>query len=629
MLSGILPEVLAQKIGDTLHLPEFEIKTNYILDNQGFKRIKFDSITLVPHITADLSSILAEYSTIFIKSYGNGTLATPSFRGTTAQHTQVQWNGINLNSPMLGQIDLSQIPVAQFEKIEILYGAAGIAITSGAFGGVINMVTTPDWNNKIYLMAAQTLASYDNYITNVNFAIGNRHIQSHTKINYSSGLNDFPYYNDHLQEKVYQQNASFKQFGFSQELYLNLKDKHLFSARVWYSIADRNLPPTADGDLDKKEKQKDDALRAIIEYKYVEKSYNFMIHSALSDQFMNYSSSNQNARHQVYTWINRARFTYNKIKNLSLKPGLDFNYDWALSDGYDGIKTRKTACAFAEIIYNFSEKIKSSLVFREELIDGKFMPVISALGMEYKPLNNINLAFNSNIARNYRFPTLNELYWDPGGNPDLHPEMDYIIEVGATFNNMTWMRKFFIETTLSGYFSWIQDMIVWIPMEDNTSLWHPENVNEVLSRGFELCINLKWNLFGFDIGLKNNYTFNRSTYEKTNSPNDQKLGKQLIYTPVNSLNSLISIEKWKFFLRYNYMFVGKRYTSTDNLSYMPAYNLSNIILGKNINLKNICLTLQVEIKNLFNLDYQSIKSRPMPGINYAFTLKASFAKGNR
>lgn len=620
---------VCQNIKDTLKLPEFEIKSNYIIDNHGFKRVDLDSITLVPHITADLSTLLSEYSTIFVKSYGNGTLATPSFRGTTSQHTQVQWNGINLNSPMLGQIDLSQVPVAQFEKIEILYGASGIALTSGAFGGVINLVTIPNWNNRINLMMAQTIASFDNYTSNANIAVGNGNIQSHTKINYSSGLNDFPYFNDYLGESVCQKNAKFKQYDITQEFYWKLKDKHLFSARVWYRYDDRNLPPTTDSDQDKIEKQKDKILRALLEYKYIERKYNLMIHTSMSDQYMKYTNQNQVAEHHVYSWINRVRFTYTGIRNLSIKPGLDFNHDWAVSDGYDGIKTRNTASFFGEIAYDFSKKIKSTLVFREEIIDGKFMPLISTVGIEYKPFNKINFSISSNLARNFRFPTLNELYWDPGGNPELKPELDYILEGGVNFNIKSKNRQFFLETTFSGYYSWIYDMIVWVPMEDNSSLWSPENVNEVMTRGIELGLNMQWKILGFDLGFKNNYTLNHSTYEKSGSINDQKVGKQLIYAPVNAFNSVVSLEKWNVFLRYNFIFVGKRYTSTDNLFYMPAYTLSNIILGKNINLRYICLTLQVEIKNLFDLDYQSIRNRPMPGVNYAFTMKISFGKGNR
>lgn len=586
-----------------------------------------DSVTLVPHLNSDLSTILSEYSTVFIKSYGNGTLATPSFRGTTAQHTQVEWNGINLNSPMLGQIDLSLVPVSQIDGIEILYGAAGISRTSGAFGGVINLVTNPVWNNIADLTFAQTISSFDNYTTNVNIALGTRSFQSHTKLNYSSGLNDFLYYNDYLGEYVNQQNASFKISGISQEFFWKLKDKHLFNVKIWYSQAKRNLPPTtSNADTGYFEKETDKALRAVIEYKYVESGWNLMAHSALSDQFLNYQNLLINANHQSYTWINRIKFSYNRITHLSLKPGIDFNYDWVNSDSYEGMKTRSTLSLFAEIIYEFNKKIKSSLVLRDDIIDGKFMPIIPAIGLEYKPFRNVNLVITGNAARNYRYPTLNDLYWEVSGNPDLIPETNYITELGTTINHTSRNKQLFVEATLSGYYSWIFDMIIWTPVEGNSSLWRPENVSQVNARGFEFGANINWRALGFDLGLKTNYAFCRSTNEKAQTPTDNKVGKQLIYIPVNNLNSTISIERWKFYFKYNFLFVGKRFTSTDNHYYMPGYSLSNIIFGKNIGLNNFVLSLQVQINNLFNIDYQSVASRPMPGINYAFTLKFSFTK---
>jgi outer membrane receptor protein involved in Fe transport len=58
---------------------------------------------------------------------------------------------------------------------------------------------------------------------------------------------------------------------------------------------------------------------------------------------------------------------------------------------------------------------------------------------------------------------------------------------------------------------------------------------------------------------------------------------------------------------------------------MPGYSLTNIILGKNIDLNKIVLTLQLDINNLFNLNYQSIPNRPMPGINKMVTIRMSFS----
>ncbi|MEI7498852.1 MAG: TonB-dependent receptor [Bacteroidota bacterium] len=616
--------VIAQNLKDTLSLPEFEIKSNFILDNQGFKRTKIDSSILVPQVNANLSTILSQHSTIFIKSYGNNTLSTSSFRGTTAQHTQVEWNGINLNSPMLGQIDFSQIQVSQFDGLEILYGAAGISRTSGAFGGVIDLVTSPDWNNLFNATLAQSIASFDSYTTNVSATAGNKAFQSHTKFNFSTALNDFHYKND-KGEVMQQNNASNIYYDISQEFFYKLHDKHLFSAKVWYNNNIRNLPSAAtNADINNDESQKDNALRAIMEYKYVEKNYNLLVRSALVSQYMNYiKGTSINAKYQCYSFINRIRFSYNRIHNFTFKPGVDYTYDWVYSDSYNGLKTRSTASFFIEINYNIGKKINTSLILRQELIDGKFIPIVPAIGAEYRPFNKINLAFSSNFARNYRYPTLNDMFWELSGNPDLKPETNYTTELGSTFNFKTKKSRLFIEASLTGYFSWIYDMITWLPVA-GSNLWKPENIDEVLARGIEAGLNVSWEILHFNIGLKNNYNFCRSTYEKTNLSNDNKIGKQLIYVPVHTFNSTVSLERWKFYAIYNFSFISNRYTGKDNLSYMPAYDISNIILGKNISLKNFMLSLQFEINNLLNLDYQSIASRPMPGINYAFTFKLFF-----
>ncbi|TRZ74047.1 MAG: hypothetical protein D4R97_04540, partial [Bacteroidetes bacterium] len=95
--------LFSQNLKDTVRLSQVEVTGSFTLRNQGFKKVRIDSTILVQYLSADLSTILSQYSTVFVKSYGNGSLATPSFRGTSANHTQVEWNGISINSPMLGQ----------------------------------------------------------------------------------------------------------------------------------------------------------------------------------------------------------------------------------------------------------------------------------------------------------------------------------------------------------------------------------------------------------------------------------------------------------------------------------------------------------------------------------------------
>jgi iron complex outermembrane receptor protein len=525
---------------------------------------------------------------------------------------------------MLGQIDLTLIPVSQFEEIEVLYGASSLTRTTGAFGGVINLVTKPDWNNRIFTSLSQTIASFDNYTTNLNVVAGTGSFQSSTKVNFNSAVNDFPYYNDYTGEHVTQHDASGVQYGFSEEAFAKIRDKHLLTGRVWYSYDDRDIPPTVSlTPTNYVQKQLDKTLRSILDYKYVEKDWNIFFRTALINQFMNYRNDSMKLDEDHYSssWINSLRFTYTRIKNLTIKPGLDYTYDHAKSDAYTGIKTRNTIGAYAEVSYIFSGHFKSQLILREDYLESKFMPFVPALGLEYKPFIKINLFLTANANRNYGYPTLDDLYWNVWGNPDLKPEYDKAFETGVNYNYPSKNGNFFIESSVTGYYSWMTDMIEWSPIPGNSSIWKPQNIQEVLARGMELSLNLKLKISKLTITSSNSYSYCRSTYQQATSAMDQSVGKQLMYVPENMFNGTLSMNFFNFNVGYNFSFVDKRYTSSDNQYFMPGYSLSNIILGKAFIMKHFVLSLQVKINNVFNVDYQSVENWPMPGRNYALNIR--------
>jgi vitamin B12 transporter len=96
---------------DTIKINEVIISSKKVTsDISGFKNITIDSSVVSNFSHETLAELLMLSSNIFIKSYGVGGSATPSFRGTGANHTQLQWNNININNPMLGQPDLSLVP---------------------------------------------------------------------------------------------------------------------------------------------------------------------------------------------------------------------------------------------------------------------------------------------------------------------------------------------------------------------------------------------------------------------------------------------------------------------------------------------------------------------------------------
>lgn len=614
------------QVSDTLALPEFEIKSVHIRENYGFKMARIDSGLLIPMAGYDLATVISQNTTIFVKNYGNGTLSTPAFRGTSANHTQVLWNGIPLNSPMLGQVDLSQVPVSQFDALELSYGPSGITKTSGAFGGVIDLTTNPNWDNRQNIFLSQRFGSFGTYISNANMVVGNATFQSHTKFNFTKAQNNFPFTSD-SGERIRQQNGDYDQIGVSQEVFFRWKKNHLISIKYWYSQDYRNLPPTTENyDIYKSESLSDQSVRGVIDYKYVQSAWNLNFRTMINDQVTLYQNNLPvtNSAHHFTSWLNKLRVSWNGWKNVYIKGALDFSHDRVESVDYEQERVdRYTLSAAFDIRHDIFRRFKSSLALRNDLVSGTFGTPIGAIGLEYRSLNG-HWSVGANLSRNYRFPTLNDLYWENWGNPDLKPETNYSMEIGTTWLHESHNREFNIGINATAYNSRIYDMIVWAPSSENSSQWKPENVDEIWNRGVESGLTLTWRPKKFLFSSINNYGLCKSTYEKVNNPDDEKLGKQQIFIPVHQFNSTITAEAWNFFLTYKLSYQSDRFTGKDNADVMPGFSLSNIIFGRNIKFKDFILTLQLDINNLFNLDYQSLPSRPMPGINQMLTIRFNF-----
>ena len=106
--------LFAQGITDSLiHIEGVEIISSrvFIKESAGIRETHVDSSVIQNKMSVSLSDLLSESTSVFIKNHGRGALATASFRGTAASHTQVSWNGININSPLAGMVDFSMIPV--------------------------------------------------------------------------------------------------------------------------------------------------------------------------------------------------------------------------------------------------------------------------------------------------------------------------------------------------------------------------------------------------------------------------------------------------------------------------------------------------------------------------------------
>lgn len=85
--------------------------------------------------------------------------------------------------------------------------------------------------------------------------------------------------------------------------------------------------------------------------------------------------------------------------------------------GYD--KGRIELSGYVSIRYRPTERLGLSIGLREEMFGSEWTPIIPAFFTDYLISKRGNLVAKASISRNYRFPSLNDLYFLPGGNPDL------------------------------------------------------------------------------------------------------------------------------------------------------------------------------------------------------------------
>ena len=188
-------EIVAQKFTDTIRIQEVQVFGKRKIEEAGSMVTHIDTLALQMMKTQTISELLTSYSPVFMKSYGRGSTATASFRGTAPSHTQVFWNGMKLNSPMRGDVDFSLFPVYFLDDVSLLHGGSSLQSGSGALGGSVLINNKPDWTDRLSVRYVQTLESFSTAKEYLNVGFGNGRIQLKTRLFSDQSKNDFSYFN--------------------------------------------------------------------------------------------------------------------------------------------------------------------------------------------------------------------------------------------------------------------------------------------------------------------------------------------------------------------------------------------------------------------------------------------------
>lgn len=649
--------VYSQGIQDSVfQIPMVTKTAQYIFKKEtaGMKQTRVDTLVLLEKKSVSLSELLSENTPVFIKSHGRGALATASFRGTAPSHTQVTWNGININSPMTGMVDFSLIPVYVIDDMNLKHGASSLSEQSGGLGGSISINNKPDWNNKFGLKYRQGIGSYSSYDEFLQFDLGNKKIQSKTRVYHSKSDNDYTFTNKSQGDNINPETgeyinpldtnkfADWKKYGLLQEVYYRPNLKNIVSATYWGQYADRTIPKVVSDEGPENanlNNQKDYDHKVVLKWSRYYKKGKLYANSGYSHKNLDYTLHNhvggQGLQAAIYSescsksYLNKVSYKHDFNKRFAAKASLDGNYhnvvskDSVTKAGYT--EERKELSAFLSVHKNFADRLNLMLMMRQEYVDDEFTPFVPFFGLDFRLLKEKYLIFKGNIARNFHMPTLNDLYWLPGGNPDLLPEEGFSFEFGFAYQAM--LKKHKLHSEITYYQSDIDNWIVWLPTYKG--YWEPLNIRRVLSKGVETSIKLSGELGKIKYRTLFNYAYTSSVnYGDIKTWGDESYGKQLVYVPLHSGNAMANLEYKGFFITYQWNYYSERFTTSSNnitrRDWLYPYYMNDMSVGKNLDLKKIELSAELKVYNLFDETYHSILYRPMPGRNYLLILTFEF-----
>ena len=643
----------------TVAIREITVVGHRPMKEIGVQQTKLDSVALKENIALSMADVLTFNTSIFVKSYGRATLSTVAFRGTSPSHTQVTWNGMKINNPMLGMTDFSMIPSYFIDDASLLHGTSSVSETGGGLGGAVKLMSRPAENRGFGVQYIQGIGSFKTFDEFLRLTYGDDHWQISTRAVYSSSPNNYKYRNHDKKENIYDddmniigqyypvernRSGSYKDLHILQEVYYNTRKGDRFGLNAWYINSNRELPMlTVDhgAATDFDNRQRENTFRGVLSWDHLRSNWKVAAKGGYIYTWMAYDYS-RDLGNGTMAQMTRSRSKINTLygqvdgeyyigrkwlftANLSAHQHFVESRDKSvlLQQGGTGIvgyrQARIELSGAVSAKWRPVERFGMSVVLREDMFGVKWTPIIPALFIDGVLSKRGNIVAKASLSRNYRVPTLNDLYFLPGGNPDLKSESGWTYDAGVSFA-VGKSGVYSLSGSANWFESFIKDWIIWLPT--TKGFFSPDNIKDVHAYGVELKADLTVNLAKeWQLGLDGTLSWTPSINNgEPRTPADQSVGKQLPYVPEysSSVNGRLSWRRWSFM--YKWCYYSERYTMSSNdislSGKLPKYFMSNISLERTIDMRWAEWSLKGVINNLFNEEYISVLSRPMPGINF-------------
>jgi vitamin B12 transporter len=590
-----------------------------------------DSTEIAVHGSLQLAESLSLLPGVYIQNYGglNG-LKTVSLRGATSAQTNVTLEGLRLNASSNGGVDLSLLPSSLISSVQV--ERSGNSNTSNSLAGSIAIeLSTPKRNslavsygsfNELHGNAVAVLKPSSNH--QISFVA-----------DYLSSKGDYPFeFNEFGEIKTLRRsNSQVENISLYGQWRSTTPSDSTYQRSIVHvvgRVSDRGAPGSVvqgfiyNGNATIKE-QDWMILGGVTLYKTSSSSLN--LRGFTRQNIMKYTDPDFIGRglNVTYTgmdnglslaWKSNSPTIEYELKSELLHNRLQGNFITTNAGNFaERFTYSMTGSVSVPITIPLSDEffyIKPHAILRGEyLSDLKFyVSPFAGISLGY---SGLPLIIKVNRSYTFRPPAFNELYYQNFGSNTLRPERALTNEISL---NVQLSDKLLVESTL--FERYTRDQIIAVPR--SAIAWSALNIARTYSSGVESSICSQ--LLDKQLWVRFSHTYQRVTNEVLN---DFSYQKQLPYTPEHIISISSSYQFNHYMIGGVFQHVGDRYSQSDNApnSRMDRYTTLDVY-GAMTSLFNTDIAIRIDVRNIFNEQYEVISNFPMPGRILRSTISYQF-----
>jgi len=566
---------------------------------------KLDTNIIAKLFSSSLAEQLSREGNVFIKTNSPGGVATLSIGGSNASQNSLLWNGLLLNNPMLGLYDYSLIPSFLYSTASIQYGGNGATQGNASVGGSIHVSSAPTAIDGYATELVAGVGSFHTQQLGVASHYGTEGIRISTRAYFQKAKNDYTF-QDLYDQKQTQQNAALNQQGFSQDIFFG-EEKNNFSIHTWYLKNEYQIPGSM-LQTTSAQNQNDEAIRTALTWNKKYQKTNLIWSLGYTNDKIRFVDSliGLDEKSKSYSVQSDLYLAHRISKHWNNSYRINYNYTEAFTDAYQQKQNIHTLNIILKSSFE-TEKVYAALSNRSSLYIDELNFLLPALDVKVKIYKNYSAIMDA--SRVYRNPTLNDRFWQPGGNLNIKTESGWNNSAGIELSTKkeTWNYKLQVV-----YFNTsIDNEILWTPSEGG--LYFAQNVNQSKSSGVRAFANLARTWKKSAINFWMNASYGNYLVKQNAASLDYK---NKIYTPHEIYKWGMTYNYQKVQFNYYGSYAGYTFVTSDNSSWTDAFLLHDISLSYSMEIKNSMLQFYVGSNNMLDANYQIVKYRPMPGRSY-------------